>query len=233
MTELAALVGVAAMAGTLLLISVTRKWIVDKAKHVWDLRPWGYKLLTGKRIKEYISIQTKIAELRVVMNAGRVFVSQFSNGEYFSPMSPSWKASVTHEVCASHIKFFGGGLQDLKISLVIDTFGPMILGNELSGVTKFICPNPCPRSLVKNRHIYFSKITTLPPTYFKQIKESQGCKYNVIIPLMCRTGNAFGLLGIDYFEYSDMTETTITANICKACEAVDILEFFLATRKNH
>lgn len=78
--------------------------------------------LIKNNYKNYEKIHDKLIELRQSINADRITVYQFHNGEYYSTNNSILKVSVTHENCSESVKSYLNEMQNIQPSLFIEFF---------------------------------------------------------------------------------------------------------------
>jgi len=183
--------------------------------------------LSKLKIERYLHINQLLSELRLALDGSRVCLFEFQNGDHFSPMNPSWKLSNTQEVCKESIRYCGNQLQELKISLMIDVLGGMLLGDyKDSGATLIKCKK-CPKNYnCDYRHVYFYDVTSANPTYFKQLCMSCGSKY-ILWTNLHLNGKPFGFIYVDFCN-PGVSIDKLRLNVIKLCETAEKIQFMLS-----
>ena len=93
--EIGGIIGVAVAAGIITVITTMRSWLLAYCKTLWCKRPGAPKFISERRVDTQLEVHQRLVELRVMTGAIRAFIVQFSNGEYFSPATPSWKLTTS------------------------------------------------------------------------------------------------------------------------------------------
>ena len=232
--EIGGIIGVAVAAGLITFITTMRSWLVVQCKRMWNARPGAPTYLSDRSIDKHLEVQQRLVELRVLTGADRAFIVQFANGEYFSPSSPSWKLTTTHEVCAPAIRFCAEQITNLQVSLFIDVLGPIMLNRELAGISRFKCEVPCPRHVPPGtRSFYILDLNKMESSYFKQMQLSWGALHTIIL-LLKYDNNSFGMLGLNFIksDFIDILNQPLLNTLhTKICESTEIIEALIVKQK--
>lgn len=176
------------------------------------------------RVRQYMHIDQILTTLLDRTNADRAYIFKFHNGAYFSPDEPIWKMSNSSEICKPHIRYYSSELQDIKISLVVNIVGPLLLGNLDNvdvGVRRIPHCAKCPLNYeCTGRHMYMVDVDASKASHMKQLWQNRGIKHTIVCNLQVR-GHSVGIMGVDYCR--PITEPIDTKQLCEAAERVQFL----------
>lgn len=213
----------------------------DKAstffKNVWH---WAKHIFHGKREKEllnkqivelYNNIRSTLIELRVNMDADRVYIHEFHNGETFLSNKPRWKMSRTFEVCREGISYEDRKLQNLDVTLFWDSVKTFFSYNEkelVDGVNVFRKKPLCKLEFcILPRTVFLFDRDRMNPNegQTKIALETQNVKYALCSPLLNHDNQAIGYIGIDYcnkekFELVINNPKFSTCYLCRAAAEI-------------
>lgn len=181
------------------------------------------------RVKQYMQINQELSTLLTRTDADRAYIFKFHNGSYFSPDEPIWKMSNFCEICKPHIRYYSNELQDIKISLLINVLGPLLLGNLAesdNGVRKMQRCKVCPYNFdCSARNMYIIDVDQSKPSHMKQIWQNRGIKHTVVCNLRMHNQN-MGIMGIDYC-HNDIKDI----NSQYLCESAERVQFLLSQKQ--
>ena len=158
-----------------------------------------------------------LSELRVLIDADRITLLQFHNGQEFLPNNPVWKLTGTSSARADGVS--DELINGLLIARVLPLIDPIITGvtdNEFSEIpdTCSRCPNnrQCEE---KNRRIVGFDVNKMSG-YSKYFLEKRGTNYCYLAALTSHDKKIFGVLLVEYYDPITGKEKTtrIIQTIC-------------------
>jgi len=196
-------------------------YIADFLKHF--LNKFFHDPFDGKKINdEYLEIRDKLIELRIKLDADRVHVSQFSNGNSFTNTKPIWKLSRTYEICDNGITYESPNFQNIMAITVWPILSALFSDNEIAKrVTNKYCEehgNKCERPLGVYQYI----VEDIHDSNVKFSLKEQGIKWFLQAPLLDINKNVIGVMNIEFMDLSDKE-----INYCEICEMAQEISYII------
>ena len=171
-------------------------------------------------VKQSKAIYEKLLEARVRLDAARVFVSQFHNGEYFSGDSPVWRVSRTYETTADGVaEMLAPGakerrslVEDVMVQYIWELVEAFFVEPSSSGVDIVSVPSDNGQS----RPVIYVVTENLDTGWVKQLLEYQGVKSRAVSPIYCdgkRKAGPVGFVGADFQDSKFADPENIPSNI--------------------
>jgi hypothetical protein len=160
-----------------------------------------------------------IMELRVRINADRVAIFQFHNGQYFSSGNPIWRVSCTHETCGPGVAYRANEQRAIIASNILDLIMPL-WGHKIEGVHQIDCTH----CLICQKVVWECRTEELPAGPSKAILQAQGVDYSLRTVL---TGGADYPIGYLVITCDRMPED-LPYDVKPMCDAAEILNYLLS-----
>jgi len=135
--------------------------------------------LIKNNYKNYEKIHDKLIELRQSVNADRITVYQFHNGEYYSTNNSILKVSVTHENCSESVKSYLNEMQNIQPSLFVEFFKDVF---------------------DKKENIVTIHADTLVDSSLKNLMLFRAVNTEIFCPLYNDHGDMIGFIGVVYID---------------------------------
>jgi hypothetical protein len=150
--------------------------VIIRAKMDRAQRPCKLQKHTVQNEDVYKALEFMLSNL----NADRVVVYEFHNGDVYYSGSSQQKFSNTYEVLAEGISSEIRKQQNLRVS----------------SFNRFVKP------LIDNDIYDYAEISKIDNVGVKEFFEDQGTKSTFCVPIRLLTGNIIGILGVDYVKQS-------------------------------
>lgn len=158
-----------------------------------------------------------LSELRVLIDADRITLLRFHNGQEFLPNNPVWKLTGTSIVMADGVS--DEMINDLLISRIQPLISPLITGTTDDESCKV--PSACDRCLNNkqceetNRRVIGFDVEKMSG-YSKSFLQKRGTRFAYLAALTNNDMKIFGVLMVEYCDSpsSDAKIAKIVQNIC-------------------
>lgn len=178
--------------------------VYDKVKE--RIKTKEYNSLT-LLLEKNEQIQEKLTEVRVILNADRVKLFQFHNGDHYIGGDSALKCSITHLSLKAGVAYPQNALTCYSNVII-------------TGLGEYI-PNT-----IKNKH-FFSKIDDLTDGDWKSVKVLNGTKTMI----MMRVGSEPHISGFVIITWQDDVKKPSDEQLGMVERALDSLSLILRTRK--
>lgn len=201
-----------------------QRTISDEEQH---LRP---ETTTGhNRINE------SMVDLLVEMNAMRISLFQFKNGDSFSLANHNWKLACTHEALRTGEKPIHRDNACLLVSSMSDMIAPMLDPSVVvRGATRVTgCAarlEDCPLSNHGMRRVIRFETALMPVTLARVLAEEQKASLTYTVNLIHPQKQVvIGFMAIRFDHGDGETMFRIEELLCQACRTAERAEFFLTS----
>lgn len=182
------------------------------------------------------TINNLLLELRVKMNADRVAIFLFHNGQYFNPNiinNSIWKFTCAYESCKAGVSYESSKMNNLLLTNYITLIES--LWNKLTdGIERYDCKN-CLADCDKEKNIItIVDYATLPHGNTKSWLESQGIQKLILSPIIINS-DYVGFVGASYasnFTYGGQAiDATGPGGIKTICEYANTIGYQLSNKR--
>jgi hypothetical protein len=222
----------------LILAMVLRRWLLSilgsAARFVAPQSEESKEREAAKRgldIDDGLKMYEALIELRMKVEADRVHIIQFHNGDKFIAGNPIWKMTCTHETCREGVSFEAKNIHAMPVSQltcelswlwdrVWNNAGPM----TPAGIVRVKCAancKPCPQEL----KVILINTESLPPSFFRTTLEARGTRFGMSSPVV--VGDMIvGYIAVDYTSGAlDMDRVKAKAH--EVCETAKRVAYYL------
>lgn len=156
------------------------------------------------------TVSKKVLELMISLKADRGYIFEFHNGSTFSTQVPCWKMSCSYEHCREGISYQAQNLQNILISIVVDTMKVLWGVDHIRGTRCLACKH-CDGDLQKEKcplkGVYEFQIDKLPEGYAKAMLKMQGIEAMLLSPILNKDQSGIvGFVGVDYCSSYELPE---------------------------
>lgn len=203
-----------------ILYSSFKKGLMDMISKC--IMSWFKEPFEGEKIdKEFNEIYERLTEIKTILGADRVYISQFHNGNFFSTSKPIWKYTRTYEICANGVSYESLNCQNILAITVWDSISA-IFDTRLKKYCEKLKGGACFDGCKNSYGVYKYSIDKMPESFSKVVLRNQGIETYLQIPLVQNDNNIIGFVGIDFL---DKNEKEI--NNCVVCQKVQEISYFL------
>jgi hypothetical protein len=169
-------------------------------------------------------IHQELLELLKKLEAFRVNIFQFHNGDNFMLSNHAWKVSCTHEALDPGARATFMEVQSLPISHMADWVGPVIDSDmKVAGVVEFPDVSGAPQ-----RSVLFN-VEAMNMTHAKFLAVNQGVGYALSMGLVDSSRKSiFGFISVQFQDCSASKLESLKTQVYLIAEVVSRVQFYLA-----
>jgi len=182
----------------------------------------------------HLEINRMLETLIDDMQAFRVCIFQFHNGDSFMLSNHSWKVSCTHEVLSPGATPAMQKYQSLPVSAISDWIAPIIdpdanVPGARSRAACCACKDTCPYAGTGHRVVRFDLADTRM-SVASAMSRAQGINHSLTVNLVDPVHNStFGFISLHYKDTAPETVDALEVGVCQVCEMAEKIQFYLTT----
>jgi hypothetical protein len=188
--EIGKILGLLSLGVVLLFAERMRAWLTE-----W----WKSRGLNpiARAVKMCRAIHELLVELRVQLDADRVYVMQFHNGQVFTSNNPVYRMSCTQETVCTAVSRQQDKLQGIMVETAWRELEPMFGDQELAGI-ELIHEDEADEGKLPLRGTYYYRVASLPEGAFKSSMIARGVVVAAISPMLDPRRNIVGFVAADF-----------------------------------
>lgn len=211
-----------------LFIKAFRRYLVSRIKRVFT----RCGPLYPENIEVHYRIHESVILLREKLDASRVSVYQFHNGQEFSLSNPFWKITNTYESVKPGVSLEASRVDSLMVSLMLDFVNPFYArpGNnngviELTELTRALSGT----SMSTGRRLFHYDYSRFRVGVPSQLMMETGVSHSIVTNLITPGGRTFGIVCAHYSRMFD--ESKREKYILELAKCADTVQYHLTTKK--